>query len=255
MSGATGKVRKYKGWAAKVLAVGILIGLASCKPEAQKIIDKTIAAHGGEVLNNVLISFDFRDKHYLIRKEDGQFQYERIFQDSLGKVRDILTNAGFTRLINDEPVEVSEAFQRKYANSVNAVVYLFLLPYGLNDKAVNKTYLGETSINGIPYDEIMVTFDEQGGGEDHEDTYLYWINKQQHTMDFFAYSFHTDGGGTRFREATNQRKIEGVLFSDYVNYTYAGDSVALDTYENLFQEDNLEEVSKIIMKNIEIKRL
>lgn len=241
----------------KVPVVGLLILLVACtgKENPESIINKSVKVHGGKVLENVFLSFDFRDRTYTMQRKKGEFKYERIFQDSLGEVIDVLTNDGFSRLVNGKPVALDAEDSSKYANSVNAVIYLALLPYSLNDEAVNKKYLGETHINGEPYYEIMVTFDEQGGGEDYEDVYMFWINQEYYSMDYFAYAFHTNNGGTRFREAVNPRKVNGVRLADYINYTYLGDSVGLDTYETLFEKKALEEVSKIIIENIEVRHL
>lgn len=82
------------------------------------------------------------------------------------------------------------------------MIYLALLPYGLNDPSVNKTFIREFSIRDKPYYLIKITFDLRGGGDDHEDVFFYWINKDQFTVDYFAYSYHADEGGVRFREAT-----------------------------------------------------
>ncbi len=87
-----------------------------------------------------------------------------------------------------------------YSNSVNSVAYFALLPFRLNDAAVNKRYIGTSEIKGEPYFEIEVTFQQKGGGKDHDDVFIYWIHQQHFTMDYLAYSFIVDGGGTRFRK-------------------------------------------------------
>lgn len=235
-------------------ALGLIL-LATCQmePDADSIIEKTIAVHGGDELKKVQISFDFRDIHYVIKHEDGRFQYERLFSDSTGKIHDILTNDGFIRLLDSDTAEVSTEFQKKYSNSINSVAYFALLPYGLDGGAVNRSLLGTTTIKGLPYYEILVTFDEEGGGEDFEDIFVYWINQQSNTMDYLAYAYHTEGGGTRFRESINPREIGEIRFQDYVNYDYKGDSTDLHTYETLFEENKLEELSRINLENIKVE--
>ena len=57
-----------------------------------------------------------------------------------------------------------------------------------------------------------------GGGEDFQDEYRYWIDPESGHIDYLAYNYHTDGGGTRFRKAKNRRKKEGFVFQDYINF-------------------------------------
>jgi len=145
----------------------ILVTLTSCKKEiplsAQDIVDKTIEVSGGDKYLNAEIDFDFRDKHYRSVREGGKFQYERQFQDSIGIIKDVLNNDGFQRFVNDTLTKIPDSMAVKYTSSVNSVHYFALLPYGLNDAAVNKSSLGEVSIKDKLYYKIKVTFSQEGG--------------------------------------------------------------------------------------------
>ena len=180
-------------------------------------------------------------------------EYSRSFSDSLGAYLDVLTNDGFTRTLNGELVELSEKDENTFSNSVNSVVYFTLLPKGLNDKAVNKKLLGTTKIKGQNYHFIATTFDEEGGGEDHDDIFGYWINTQTNTMDYLAYSYHTNGGGVRFRAAINPIEVEGVQFQNYINYKPISKTTPLDSLPYLFEQGKLKKLSEII--NEEVKGL
>ena len=234
----------------------LLFLLISCKQEtkslsAQQIIDKTIEKAGGNRYENADIQFTFRDIDYTSHRKNGLFELTRGFADSVGKVKDVLTNSGFSRLINSEKVILADSTAGKYSNSVNSVHYFVQLPYGLNDAAVQKELVGETEIKGKEYYTIKVTFDQEGGGEDHDDVYMYWINKENFTMDYFAYKFYTGEGGIRFREAYNPRTIGGIRFVDYRNYKIEPwESVDLRDLGELFNEGKLELLSDIKTENI-----
>ena len=236
-------------------------GLMSCQSasetatssKAQRIIDQAIAAHGGEALAQVHISFDFRKKHYEVKLNQGKFVYESSGKDSIGFVHDVLTNQSFTRSVDGQPLKLSEEDQSRYGNSLNSVVYFVLLPYPLNDPAVNQAYLGETTLEGEPYHKIRVTFSQEGGGDDFDDEYIYWIHRERHTMDYLAYSFEVDGGGTRFRKAYNPREIGGIRFDDYINYESTVDDFALKDYDRLFEEGKVRELSRIETKHVEVQ--
>lgn len=232
--------------------------LTSCEVnrEAEEIIDRAITAHGGEQYNRARISFDFRERHYEIILDQGRFMYESVWTDSAGNAyHDILDNEGFVRKVNDEEVELSEEDQQKYTNSLNSVVYFALLPKFLNDPAVNKKLIGEAKVKGKPYYKIKVTFDKKGGGSDHEDVFVYWIHQEAYTMDYLAYEFHVNEGGTRFREAYNVRGVNGIRFADYINYESTVEDFKLKDYDQLYEEDKVKELSRIELRNIKVEDL
>lgn len=232
---------------------------------AQDIIDKAIIVSGGEQLMNKMIDFDFRDKHYkAIRHADGNFEYQRElkgtipekFGDTVVKIKDVLTNDNFQRYVKDAKLLVADSMAIKYSASVNSVHYFVQLPYGLNAAAVNKSSLGLETIKEKEYYKIKVTFNEEGGGEDFEDIFIYWINTITFKVDYLAYSYNEDHGiGLRFREAYNERIIEGIRFADYNNYKPIEDNVKLENLGSLFNDDALKLLSKIETENVVINQL
>jgi len=235
---------------------GLFFVLIACetKKDVQAIIDESIAVAGGEHINKKDIEFVFRDKEYGAKHNDGRFEYVRLFKDSIGLIRDELDNEGFTREVNGKITEIPDSMAVKYSNSVNSVIYFALLPYGLNDPAVNKTYVGEIEIDGQKYDKIKITFDQQGGGKDYEDEFIYWVNQTTKKPDYLAYSYHTEGGGMRFRKAFNERYVGGIRFVDYINYqpTSELDLVQIDS---AFIDGKLSELSRIELENIKVNTL
>lgn len=221
---------------------------------AQQVIDQAIAVHGGSRYEDADIRFRFRDKTYRALLQNGRFQYERSFplpEDSLQLVHDVLTNEGFFREINGIRQALPDSTADKYANALNSVIYFALLPYRLNDPAVNKTYLGEVRIKGEPYHKIAIDFDQQGGGKDYEDTFVYWIHQQQYTMDYLAYRFHVEGGGIRFRAAYNPRLVGGIRFADYENYQM-DPTYPLHLADSLYEAGALKRLSLIELKDIQL---
>ncbi|WP_203258473.1 DUF6503 family protein [Hyunsoonleella ulvae] len=219
---------------------------------AQDIVNNAIAKHCNGNCENSTITFSFRNKTYKAFKNKGIYEYERTYKDSLLAVRDVLTNDGFKRYVNDTLVVLNDDEKFKYANSVNSVHYFAQLPYGLNAPAANKLLLGEATIKGKQYYEIEVTFDEEGGGKDFEDVFVYWIGKDDFALDYLAYSYAVNGGGIRFREAYNKRVVNGITFMDYNNYKPDNLNIELIILDDLFQEGKLKLISKIETKHIEV---
>lgn len=213
--------------------------------EADLIIAEAIERAGGEKYEQAEIEFKFREKLYSSRRKGGEFEYTRSFSDSLGRVKDVLSNRGFERKREGQEVELSDSLSGLYSESVNSVHYFVQLPYGLQDEAVKTRLVGEDSIRGKSYYEIEVTFAQEGGGKDHEDVYMYWIEKEDFTVDYLAYRFFVNEGGIRFRVAENPRLIEGIRFVDYVNYKTDDLSTPLQKLDDLYVKDELIKVSDI----------
>ncbi|MEM5566420.1 DUF6503 family protein [Psychroserpens sp. AS72] len=231
------------------------------KQTAQSVIDTSIEVAGVNKLNNSTIEFDFRDKHYLATRNNGSYNLERqfidqtvMYFDTITNIRDVVNNKGFQRFVNDFPMAVQDSIAVKYAASLNSVHYFSVLPFGLNDKAVNKVLLEDVSVKNNMYRTVKVTFSQDGGGEDFEDEFIYWINQETKKVDYLAYSYNEDDGkGIRFREAYNERYVEGVRFVDYNNYKPEDASIALTDLPQLFESDNLNLLSKIELENIKVK--
>jgi len=236
----------------------VVIFISGCKNNSERsladiVINKAIEVSGGDKFKNSTIDFDFRDRHYKAIRDNGFFQYEREFQDSLGVIKDVLTNSGYQRFLNNEPFAPHDSMAVKYARSVNSVHYFSVLPFGLNDDAVNKTYLDSLMIKGRKYNKIKVDFDKDGGGEDHEDVFVYYVDTETYKVDYLSYIYFVDGGGIRFREAYNERYVNGIRFVDYKNYKSKNKNVDLYTLDSLFQLDKLKLLSKVELENITVK--
>ena len=216
----------------------------------KEIIKRAIAAHGDEVYNQSHFSYDFRDKSYSFKHDNGFFEYTRTTQQGDSTIVDITSNEGFKRLINDVEQNLSEEDAVKYSGSVVSVNYFALLPYKLEDEAIISEHREEISIGGKDYHVIKIAFKEENGGEDHDDIYYYWINKESNFVDYLAYSYPINGGGVRFRSAYNGRRVGGIYFQDYVNYK-APYETPLEQLPQMFENGELEKLSIIELKNIE----
>ena len=228
----------------------ILFSCGDNKP--QNIVDNAIEVHGGQAYRSFHLEFDFRNRHYTASRDGGVFTYTREFTDSTRVIKDVLNNDGLTRFRNGSQIDITDERKHAFTESVNSVVYFALLPFGLNDDAVNKQWVKEAVIHDQPYDVVRVTFDQHGGGEDHSDIFIYWFHRDKHTMDYFAYKYETDGGGLRFRQAFNPRRIGGILWQDYVNYKPSDESIPLEDLESMFISGSLEKLSEVKMENVKV---
>lgn len=227
---------------------------SSDRSEAQEIVEAAIEAAGGAKYDDLELSFDFREHHYQAQRKQGEFEYKRMATDSMGRhVEDVLTNQGLVRFMDGSPTALPAKDSAAYSNSVNSVIYFVLLPYFLNDPAAQKSYLGKSVIKGVSYHKVKVVFEQEGGGEDFQDEFVYWFNEDDFGLDYLAYNYLTEGGGSRFRQAYNIRTIGGIRFADYYNLKPAKPTRAIETFDKLFLSDGLKVLSEIVTEDIKVK--
>jgi hypothetical protein len=253
------------------LLIIALIGLSACtEPSAESgpddntradsIVQAAIAAHGGDVLDRSVVSFTFREFNFRVERDGGQYRYQRTYTDSLGRsVREVLTNDSLYRSIDGERVQLTEDERNAVRVDVNSVPYFALLPYNLQDPAVQTEYSGVDTMDGTPYHRIRVTFQQEGGGQDWQDVFMYWFAQDDLSMDYLAYAYGfspNEAYGTRFRAAYDVRTAEGVRFADYMNYTTPGDSLRdLTRYPDYLAGDSLELVSRVETDSVQVQPL
>ncbi len=241
-----------------LLLIGVLVGQscssAAPKDPAQTIVDAAIKAHGADQFAKSQVEFTFRDRQYRATRDGGQYTYERIWVDTTGSNHDSLSNEGFTKHIDGQLVQVEKEKADAYSNSINSVIYFAQLPYFLNDAAVIKAYIGTSTIKGEVYDKVKVIFEQEGGGKDFEDQFIYWFHQEKKTMDYLAYNYKTDGGGARFRASYNVREVNGIRFADYINLKPKDkNNLAVETFDALYEQGELIELSRIETEDIKVE--
>lgn len=219
---------------------------------AESVISKSVDYHFGDRSDSLSFSFTFRGKAYGVDRHNGNFVYTRNYSDSLGQHFGVLSNLGYTEQIEGAMAALSRKDSTARANSLNSVVYFNLIPLLLQDDAVFTKELEGEKIDGVDYHKIEVRFSEDGGGEDHDDIYQYWFDREDYSMDYLAYSFEENDGGTRFRKAINQRRINGLYFQDYENYKGPADPDSLKYISELYKADELPLLSKIEIGSIKV---
>lgn len=218
--------------------------------KGEKIIAKAILAHGGSKYDQAHYSFVFRERGYIFRNRGKEYTY--LMTSNKGNISrlDKLDNNGFSRRENGVELELSKKDKTRFGDGLNSVIYFATLPHKLQDRAVIKDYVGSATIKDKSYEVVEVRFREEGGGTDHDDTYYYWIDKENNLIDYLAYSYQVNKGGVRFRSAYNRRTVDGIVFQDYINYK-AEVGTPLKDLPGLWEKDELKELSRIETEEIE----
>lgn len=220
--------------------------------QAITLLQQCLTAHAEKGFETAHYSFDFRGKTYTVKNNDNNYVYTKNFVDTSNQhiFIEMGNNTPFSYTINGKAQNLTNDKQSAIENELNSVIYFATLPHKLGDAAVNKKFLGTTQALGQTYDLLGVTFDEKGGGDDHDDEYLYWINSLTHQIDYFAYNYTVNEGGVRFRSAFNKRVVDGILFQDYLNFK-APIGTPLELLLGLYEQDSLDQVSEILTENIQ----
>jgi len=213
--------------------------------KADQLIDAAIMAHGGDNYETAHYQFVFRNKTYTFKNNHDRYEYTLTTEKEGKSVKTILNNKGLTHIGSS----LTEKQRKGTAAAINSVIYFATLPYKLKDKAVNKKYIGLVDIKSKDYEVIEISFDEKGGGADHDDVFYYWINKETSLIDYLAYNYQVNKGGVRFRSAYNTRNIGGIVFQDYINYK-AAVGTPLGDLPGLWEQGKLKELSLIETEDI-----
>jgi len=217
--------------------------------KADVLLTETIKAHGGDLYNTAHYSFVFRGNTYSFKNNDSEYHYTKQVKKGNSLTIDHFINGVLSKFNNNQKVALTEKEIKSATEGLNSVIYFATLPHKLNDDAVNKTYIGETSIKGKDYAILGITFNEENGGVDFDDEFYYWINQDTKKIDYLAYNYKVNKGGVRFRSAYNIRVVDGITFQDYINYK-AEVGTALKELPALYEAEKLKELSKIETENI-----
>jgi hypothetical protein len=235
--------------------LGVFLFLNSCTdpaPDANAIMQRAMEAHGVDQMAQSQLSFDFRGIDYSVSRDGGSFTYNRRFKNGTDAIHDQLDNSGFSRYRNDTLLNLPDSLTQRYRASLNSVIYFAQLPYSLDGDAVIKKFIKKDTVADKQYNEIEVTFNADGGGEDHEDVFLYWINDETHLIDYLAYSFCEEECGYRFRESVNRRTINGIIIQDYNNYKTDELDPELSQLDEMYENKNLTKVSTIELRKVKV---
>ncbi len=235
----------------RILTLILLVALTSCQEEADRIIESSIRYHGFENFYKEPVEFKFREYTYLIDRTRSPYLYTKKIQlqDSITgqpiiQIDSLWNSKEFSRSINGERLKLTEEDEIRFSNSINSVAYFYQLPLPLKDDAAIITLLENTFIEGKEYATLKVSFLEENGGTDHEDTYRYYFDTSTYALSYLSYNFHINDGGVRFRKAY-QRPQGNFIFLDYDNYK-APKGTPLDSLPLLFEKGKLELLSKIV---------
>ena len=213
--------------------------------EIEEIIEKTIELAGGENYKRATISFNFRDYTYKSERNGLEFSLERQFTEGSDSISDVVSNTGFQRYVNDSLRIIPDSLLVRMNKEIKTVHYFAHLPYGMDNRGLSKELLEEARIEGEPYYQLKMTYGQGASGVAGHDEFIYWIHKENFSLDYLGYKFVEEEDGIRFRAAYNPRVINGIRFVDYRNYISRKSDIELAELDELYESGKLELLSSI----------
>lgn len=232
----------------------LAISFALAAPGAEALIADAVRAHGLADPSPLAIEFAFRGTPYRLELEGRQSRYIRTVTTDGTTRQDELVGARFRSTVAGTTVSLDPATEGDRRRSLNSVAYFALLPRPLQDDAAIVTALGSTTMRGQPYDTVEVRFQEEGGGDDHDDVFRYWFEPETHRLAFLAYTFSRGNGGVRVRSVAKTHEVGGVVLYDWVNHGRNGPDQSLDAAVADFDAGILPRISSIELEAVTVSR-
>lgn len=140
------------------------------------------------------------------------------------------------------------------AYALGQVLFFATFPHHLRYPAITTEFIGVDTLEGRSYYRVGVAFLQTISGYAPEDRYVCWINDQDFTLDYLAFSFERNGGGARFFKALTRQEAGGLLFSAYQAYLPPDGNVDLAGFGQLYLQNRLQFAARVEHNNLLVKR-
>lgn len=233
-----------------LLSVALLLAPVVARAAPLPALVEAVEAAGLASPAALQLDFTFRGTPYRLWLDGRRSVYRREVKGPDGSVRvDRLEGDAFTTTATVD-ADARGALQR----SLNSVAYFALLPRPLLDDAVVARDLGLSTLGGRTWHTVEVRFTEEGGGDDHDDVFRYWLDPQTHRIGYLAYTFATGQGGVRVRQAVRHQEVGGLVLVDWANFGRNGQGLSIDDAVRDLEAGTLPELSTIALEGVEVTR-
>ena len=240
-----------------VLALGTG-SVISASGEMPPIVAEAIEFHGGDLYESSVTELEICSKSGCFgvesRVDGGLFRHD-VVDLRPGRDRRVrITNDEVRMWKEGKEVPVPPGEEQRWRDWVMARVYFAFLPYRLGDPSVRFHDRGMETWGGRELHRIGVSF-EPGSSSGADDEFVYWFDPETGRLEQFAYSFSGDPGGLRFRPGFDYRRVGGLLFFDQENFGVEGPDLAVESIDPEFVEEEMELVSTVTLREIEVEPL
>ena len=219
-------------------------------PKAEQLIRDMVTAIGGEdalkKLKDVEYTYtyesfdgfsDVSTERYIFEGELSWAEYQEhknaVFPNQEGLVVQGYDGKSSWVTFNGDPVE-EEAPLRMADFLRKTNFYWFAMQFKLLDPGLNYSYEGSREVEGLTYEIVKVSFNENVG--DVQDDYLLYINPETHLIDQFLFTVRDFGREAPLMMRVEYEEIEGVKLTTYREYALANWVGEIDAAEGWTKE-------------------
>lgn len=243
-----------------LLSSVLLLALYSCNNSStetldtaydqEKVLQNILETHGVKSFDENTIHLKIENTKYTHRMMEG-----RPFL-SQERIKDLQTHkatyyGGTVNYLIDGSLQDESTYPRMMLErSLYGFLQTYFIPFTLRTNDVKWSSLPEVTIRSAEY------FVLQGQITNEiplpPDTYILYIDKEKFTIDYLALRHPLTSNVNQFRRMINPRKINGVLFQDYIIFTPKDSTIPLEQLYEYFNKTDLKVIRTIALNEIEV---
>lgn len=196
------------------------------------------------------IKFQKANENYLIKRNCGWFEIEKILKKEGKEEVLVLDNSGIIKKINGKEQNLNPAQTLKEMKNLKEALFFMEFPFGLNSQTVQKRFVAEEKFEDRTLNIIEFAFVEDQVIKPYLVQGMMWVDQSTGLPEFLAVDFD---GHAEFRKIIDHQEKEGVYFFDYEIYQADKPVDDLHKWMTFFQDEVLKKTGEQIYKNIEVK--
>lgn len=242
----------------KLLILILMFTIGSCKNTSQEkeehsqieIVNKTFQAHGRSTFDSHKITFTVGNTTYSQEQENG-----RAIQ-SFSRYKDNIEHkgtysGGYIEYFIDGNLQEEGSYPAPMLEkSLYGFLYAANLPLSLATNDIRYRKLDEVEIRNKTYFTIQASNVEMPSKID--DQFILYINTEDFLVEYIALNHSLSGSMTQFRRLINTRKINDVIFQDYIIFTPRDKELPLSMLYKEYNSAQLKDHRTISFQNITV---
>lgn len=230
------------------------IGILTDGPTPKELLQKTMEAHGGENhFKNSLINFKIDNTAFNLQYDDnGRANFKQV-REVKKAIHSLTYESGLIKYNINDSLQPQESYSQRMAEiSLFGFLYTFSIPFNLTTNDVILSRQQNVIIRRKEYYTLEIQFTKIP--DMPEDRFLLYIDTETNEIKYAALLHDLSGSRAQFRRMINPKRVDNILFQDYILFHTKDSLTTLDNmYEN-FNKSNLKVARTIQFDSIRIQK-